>query len=69
MLKRDRNPHGVPIPTVAVTAEDLPDIAHITKRGEHMSAEFFGFNTTQAKTLDRLMKSDDAGLAALATSD
>ena len=33
-----------------------------------MSAEFFGFNTTQAKTLDRLMQSDDAGLAALATS-
>ena len=33
-----------------------------------MSAEFFGFNTTQAKTLERLMKSDDAGLAALATS-
>ena len=30
--------------------------------------EFFGFNTTQAKTLDRLMQSDDAGLAALATS-
>ena len=30
--------------------------------------EFFGFDTTQAKTLDRLMKSDDAGLAALATS-
>ena len=29
--------------------------------------EFFGFDTTQAKTLDRLMKSDDAGLAALAT--
>jgi len=33
-----------------------------------MSAEFFGFNTTQAKTLQRLMGSDDAGLAALATS-
>ena len=30
--------------------------------------EFFGFNTTQAKTLDRLMQSDDAGLAVLATS-
>ena len=30
--------------------------------------EFFGFDTTQANTLDRLMKSDDAGLAALATS-
>lgn len=33
-----------------------------------MSGEFFGFNTTQAKTLERLMASDDAGLAALATS-
>lgn len=33
-----------------------------------MSAEFFGFNTTQAKTLERLMASDDAGLSALATS-
>lgn len=33
-----------------------------------MSGEFFGFNTTQAKTLERLMGSDDAGLAALATS-
>jgi len=33
-----------------------------------MSGEFFGFNTTQAKTLDRLMASDDAGLAALAAS-
>ena len=33
-----------------------------------MSAEFFGFNTTQAKTLQRLMGSDDAGLAALAAS-
>lgn len=32
-----------------------------------MSA-FMGFNTTQAKTLQRLMGSDDAGLAALATS-
>ena len=32
-----------------------------------MSAEFFGFNTTQAKTLQRLMGSDDAGLATLAT--
>ena len=30
--------------------------------------KFFGFDTTQASTLDRLMKSDDAGLAALATS-
>ena len=30
--------------------------------------KFFGFDTTQAKTLDRLMESDDAGLAALATS-
>lgn len=29
---------------------------------------FMGFNTTQAKTLQRLMGSDDAGLAALATS-
>lgn len=33
-----------------------------------MSAEFFGFNTTQAKTLERLMGSDDAGLSALATA-
>lgn len=33
-----------------------------------MSAEYFGFNTTQAKTLERLMNSGDAGLAALATS-
>lgn len=33
-----------------------------------MSAEFFGFNTTQAKTLDRLLKSDDSGLAALAAA-
>jgi hypothetical protein len=33
-----------------------------------MSAEYFGFNTTQAKTLERLMASDDAGLSALATS-
>jgi len=33
-----------------------------------MSAEFFGFSTTQAKTLQRLMGSDDAGLAALAAS-
>ena len=33
-----------------------------------MSAEYFGFNTTQALTLQRLMGSDDAGLAALATS-
>lgn len=30
--------------------------------------DYFGFNTTQAKTLERLMASDDAGLAALATS-
>lgn len=33
-----------------------------------MSAQFFGFNTTQAKTLERLMASDDAGLAALASA-
>lgn len=33
-----------------------------------MSAKYFGFNTTQAQTLERLMNSDDAGLAALATS-
>lgn len=33
-----------------------------------MSATYFGFNTTQAQTLERLMASDDAGLAALATS-
>lgn len=33
-----------------------------------MSGTFFGFNSTQAKTLERLMKSDDAGLVALATS-
>lgn len=33
-----------------------------------MSADYFGFNTTQAKTLQRLMASDDAGLAALAAS-
>lgn len=33
-----------------------------------MSSEYFGFNTTQAKTLERLMGSDDAGLSALATS-
>lgn len=33
-----------------------------------MSSEFFGFNTTQAATLQRLMQSDDAGLSALATS-
>lgn len=30
--------------------------------------QFYGFNTTQAQTLERLMASDDAGLAALATS-
>ena len=33
-----------------------------------MSAQYFGFNTTQAKTLERLMNSGDSGLAALATS-
>lgn len=33
-----------------------------------MSDTYFGFNTTQAETLRRLMASDDAGLAALATS-
>ena len=33
-----------------------------------MSADYFGFNTTQAKTLERLMASDDAGLSALASS-
>jgi hypothetical protein len=33
-----------------------------------MSGEFFGFSITQAKTLERLMGSDDSGLAALATS-
>lgn len=33
-----------------------------------MSSEYFGFNTTQSKTLERLMASDDAGLSALATS-
>lgn len=27
---------------------------------------YFGFNTTQAKTLERLIASDDAGFAALA---
>lgn len=27
---------------------------------------YFGFNTTQAKTLERLLNSDDAGLSALA---
>lgn len=32
-----------------------------------MSGTFFGFNSTQAKTLERLMVSDDAGLSALAT--
>jgi len=32
------------------------------------STDYFGFNTTQEKTLRRLMDSDDAGLAALATS-
>lgn len=31
-------------------------------------SQYMGFNTTQAKTLERLMASDDAGLAALATS-
>ena len=29
---------------------------------------YFGFDTTQRQTLERLMASDDAGLAALATS-
>lgn len=29
---------------------------------------YFGFDTTQKKTLERLMASDDAGLSALATS-
>ncbi len=33
-----------------------------------MSGKYFGFNSTQAKTLERLMNSDDAGLSALATS-
>ena len=33
-----------------------------------MSADYFGFNTTQAMTLQRLMNSGDAGLAALAAS-
>lgn len=33
-----------------------------------MSATYFGFDLTQAKTLERLMASDDSGLAALATS-
>lgn len=33
-----------------------------------MSREYFGFDTTQARTLERLMASDDAGLSALATS-
>lgn len=33
-----------------------------------MSAEYFGFNTTQAKTLERLMNSSDAGLSTLAQS-
>lgn len=33
-----------------------------------MADTYFGFNTTQAQTLKRLMESDDAGLAALATS-
>lgn len=33
-----------------------------------MSSTYFGFNTSQAKTLERLMGSDDAGLSALATS-
>ena len=28
---------------------------------------YFGFNTTQAKTLERLLGSDDAGLATLAS--
>lgn len=29
---------------------------------------YFGFNTTQAKTLERLMASDDAGFSALASA-
>lgn len=29
---------------------------------------YFGFDTTQKKTLERLMASDDTGLSALATS-
>lgn len=29
---------------------------------------YFGFNTTQAKTLERLMNSGDAGLSALAAA-
>lgn len=29
---------------------------------------FFGFNTTQKQTLQRLLASDDAGLSALAAS-
>lgn len=33
-----------------------------------MSAKYFGFDTTQAMTLQRLMASDDAGLSALASS-
>lgn len=31
-----------------------------------MSGEFFGFNTTQAKTLERLLYSGDSGLSAIA---
>ncbi len=31
-----------------------------------MSAEYFGFDTQQEKTLRRLLASDDAGLSALA---
>lgn len=30
--------------------------------------DLFGFNTTQKKTLERLLASDDAGLAALAAA-
>lgn len=33
-----------------------------------MSAEYFGFNTTQAKTLERLINSGDSGLVTLAQS-
>ena len=33
-----------------------------------MALDYFGFNSTQAQTLKRLMESDDAGLSALATS-
>ena len=33
-----------------------------------MSAQYFGFNTTQAKTLERLLNSGDSGLSALAAA-